>query len=439
MPQGHSTKSRKIGPKKWCDKRGVARGATEKWPTEEEKQTRYTTTAASQATALASQEMRETSIEPDPNPKRRPFMKSASSAPSGSGQQVQRPAGDVKTESPTEVSMDIPAWRDQTPDAEFPRQIHNTEFHLTFALSFFRTSHQLQSERWARKRCSSLVSWCEQGAIGKRILWVCDDEWLRAHSSKATPETFQVPQFLPARFQSNVFGSLSKGLIADLKDLETRVPAPAIKSRRMHSMPPVFFSFLSLSLFKERWWSGRWVKLARRVWRKVCQLLHGSLLGAWSSAVANFRQWTCGWVFQMVCELGSTDAWSCECDALQCRYHNEQELHNRGWQRWNWWNLFGIATKELQQDALALGRSTSFRGWWTYVQRKLVTNKAFFFSRLHHVQVLVVKTPQEDVAALRQTTQAAARAVWKGPWGCLKRWPSKGSTWFRCKDPHLNE
>ena len=47
-------------------------------------------------------------IEPDPNPKRRLFMKSASSAASGSGQQqVQRPATELETKPPTEVSKEI--------------------------------------------------------------------------------------------------------------------------------------------------------------------------------------------------------------------------------------------------------------------------------------------------------------------------------------------
>ena len=46
--------------------------------------------------APAGQDLRESPIDPDPNPKRRLLMKSASSTSSGSGQQsAKRPAGDT--------------------------------------------------------------------------------------------------------------------------------------------------------------------------------------------------------------------------------------------------------------------------------------------------------------------------------------------------------
>ena len=64
------------------------------------------------AATPAPQEMRETPIAPDPNPKRRLYRKSQLSAASSSGQQrVQCTSTDTEAETPTEAPMEIDADR----------------------------------------------------------------------------------------------------------------------------------------------------------------------------------------------------------------------------------------------------------------------------------------------------------------------------------------
>ena len=84
LPQDHSASS-EIGSKKRGDNEALAEEPQRKYQ-KKERGSRVTPAAlAPQGAASASHEWRETPIEPDPNPMRRLFMKSASSAASGSG------------------------------------------------------------------------------------------------------------------------------------------------------------------------------------------------------------------------------------------------------------------------------------------------------------------------------------------------------------------
>ena len=75
-----------------------------------ERGSRVTAASAPQTTASTSHELRETLILLGQNPMRRLYMKSASSAGSGSGRQhVQRSSTDVEAEAPTEVPMEMDA------------------------------------------------------------------------------------------------------------------------------------------------------------------------------------------------------------------------------------------------------------------------------------------------------------------------------------------